>query len=92
MKNKLYIINRVVLLLVLIVLYINPLKRDINIKYLVIVFLIASFFGSFSGQFLKMNIKKNSRLKLIYLLYILSFIIIGFMVVSYILNVSFLFD
>ena len=37
-KSKLYIINRAVLLLVLIVLYINPLKRDININYSTIIF------------------------------------------------------
>jgi len=89
-KNKLYFINLTVLLLVLIVCYINPLERKIDMKYLSITFITAMFFGSFFKQFFKDELNKNALI--IFSGNIISFVIIGFMVASYILNVSFLFD
>ena len=87
-NNKLYIINRIVLIVVLIMLYINPLERNINIKYLTILFVTAALLGSFSQLISFKSTKRNN--KLIILLYTTSCIIIGFMIVSYIFNVSFL--
>ena len=91
MKYIFYIINRAILIIVLVGLYINPLNRNFNMKYLSIVFLSAALIGGFSQFITYKSLRINKRLIILYSLYFISFLLIGYIIVSYILNVSFLF-